>query len=75
MAHRMLFFLSQLSTLDQRKPLFPIACGGAGGIEAKHEQASFSLAVPGPLGGGRAFSFAELNYFDTNKELRLPGIA
>src|SRR5689334_19741065 len=27
-----------------------------------HEQASFSLAVPGPLGGGRAFSFSPFVY-------------
>src|SRR4051812_45873520 len=27
---------------------------------ASHEQASFSLAVPGPLGGGRAFLFNSL---------------
>ena len=41
-----------------------------------HEQASFSLAVPGPLGGGRVFCWAEVagRYSETRSPLDLGGV-
>jgi hypothetical protein len=61
MAHRMLFPLTTQHSGSAEVAL-PDRLRRAGGIETNHEQASFSLAVPGPLGGGRAFFLYSLLY-------------
>ena len=65
----MLFTLSTRAANDLKDAGFD-SCDEAVGSEdssAIHEQASFSLAVPGPLGGGRAFFRGTTRFLDYSR--------